>query len=214
MTMRHDTGMRSDRRAFLQAAVLGGYAALTWPALGEAAPSAPAAEELIRRTVDAVFVVLRDPELAKDAKRRMQRLREVVDAVFDWTTMATSCLGHHWRKLSEGERAEFVSVFKELLARRYMDDVDRFRGTEQVLLRGSEKLDHLAKVKTVLITNSREQVPMDYSLEEQSTGLKVVDLAIEGVSLVNHYRTTFNRFLVNRSFGELLSQLKRQLGLP
>jgi phospholipid transport system substrate-binding protein len=204
--MRPRVDARIPRRAFAAAmAALAVSPAPVWA-------GSPEAEGLIRSTVDAVFVVLRDAELAKDRPRRMLRLREVVDPVFDWTTMATSSLGPHWRKLSEAEQAEFVRVFRELLAQRYMDDIDRFRGTEQVLVRGSESVADLVRVNTVLITNSRERIPIDYSLRVQSSRLQVVDFAIEGVSLVNHYRATFSRFLVNRPFSELLTQLKRKLG--
>jgi phospholipid transport system substrate-binding protein len=165
------------------------------------------------RTVDRVFVILRDSELAKDAKRRLQRLRETVDEVFDWVTMATSSLGHYRSKLSDAERREFVSVFKELLAQRYMKDIDRFQGSERVLVRGSTRVEDVITVKTLLITSSGEQVPMDYMLRSTGPELRVIDFAIEGVSLVNHYRTTFARFLVNRPFGELLAQLKSKLGM-
>jgi ABC-type transporter MlaC component len=41
----------------------------------------------------------------------------------------------------------------------------------------------------------------------------VVDLSVEGVSLVNHYRQTFSRFLANKQFPDLLQQLKRKLGI-
>jgi phospholipid transport system substrate-binding protein len=200
---------RRPRRAFMAAVVGAAMASVAAPLWA----GSPEAEQLIRRMVDAVFAVLRDPELAKDRPRRMQRLREVVDPVFDWTTMARSSLGPQWRKLSEAEQAEFVRVFRELLAQRYMDDIDRFRGTEQVLVRGSESVEDLIRVNTVLVTSSRERIPIDYSLQAQSGRLGVVDFAIEGVSLVNHYRATFGRFLVNRPFSELLLQLKRKLGL-
>jgi phospholipid transport system substrate-binding protein len=200
---------RTSRRAFLAALLVAALASGASPALA----GSPEAEQLIRRTVDAVFVVLRDPELAKDRPRRMLRLREVVDPVFDWTTMAQSSLGPHWRKLSPAEQTEFVGVFRELLAQRYMTDIDRFSGTEQVLVRGSDSVEDLIRVNTLLVTGSRERVPIDYTLQAQSNGLQVVDFAIEGVSLVNHYRATFSRFLVNRPFSELLLQLKRKLGL-
>ncbi|HTV17321.1 MAG TPA: ABC transporter substrate-binding protein [Polyangiaceae bacterium] len=183
-------------------------------ALTSAAPARAAAadaEELIRHTVDAVFVVLRDAELAKDRPRRMQRLRDVIDPVFDWTLMAQSSLGPHWRKLSDAERAEFVRVFRELLAQRYMQDIDRFRGSEQVLVRGSDTVEDTIRVNTVLVTSSRERIPIDYFLQAEARGLQVVDFAVENVSLVNHYRATFSRFLVNRPFGELLRQLQQKL---
>lgn len=173
--------------------------------------AAKAPEQVIRETVDAVFVILRDAALAKDQKKRMQALREVVDQAFDWPAMARSSLGAHWRKLDDTQRGEFVEIFKELLAQQYMDDIDRFQGTEQVSVTGSEKSVDLVVVKTLLLTSSREQVPMNYTLHQAAGAWRVEDLSIEGVSLVNHYRKTFSRFLVNRSFAELLEQLKRKL---
>jgi phospholipid transport system substrate-binding protein len=178
------------------------------PAKTEAA----APEQLIRETVDKVFKILRDPALKQDSKQRMLKLREAVDRAFDWEGMAQSSLGPPWRKLDDKQRAEFVSVFKELLAQQYMDDIDRFQGTEQVQIKGTEKSGELQTVKTILVTSSREQVPMNYTLQNNGKRWAVVDLSIEGVSLVNHYRQTFSRFLANKQFPELMQQLKRKLG--
>jgi phospholipid transport system substrate-binding protein len=181
------------------------------PALAHAQAPEPA-RQVVARTVDQAFAVLRDPKLKGDAKQRMRKLREIVDRVFDWEAMAQSSLGAPWRKLDEAQRAEFVGVFKELLAQRYMDDIDRFEGTEQVQIKGSDEQADLATVRTVLITGSRDQVPIDYTLHKTAGGWRVEDVSIEGVSLVNHYRKTFARFLTNKSFSELMQQLKRKLG--
>lgn len=201
------------RRAILLGAVCLSAFATSDPCRAADTPPPPdSPEAVIRRMVDAVFAVLRDPELAKDRKRRMLKLRQEVDTTFDWVSMATSSLGHHWRTASEAERSRFVEIFKELLAQQYMDDIDRFRGNETVTIRGSEKNAELVVVKTILVTSSREQVPMDYTLHQVEGRHWVVDLAIEGVSLVNHYRKTFSRYLVNKSLAELLAQLERKLG--
>lgn len=173
---------------------------------------ASAPEQLIRETVDKVFKILRDPALKQDSKQRMLKLREAVDRAFDWEGMAQSSLGPPWRKLDDKQHAEFVSVFKELLAQQYMDDIDRFQGTEQVQINGTEKSGELQIVKTILVTSSREHVPMNYTLQNSGKRWAVVDLSIEGVSLVNHYRQTFSRFLANKQFPDLMQQLKRKLG--
>jgi ABC-type transporter MlaC component len=39
----------------------------------------------------------------------------------------------------------------------------------------------------------------------------VVDLSIEGVSIVNHFRKTFSAALANMTIDELIDHLKRQL---
>lgn len=176
-------------------------------------PQGKSPRQIVTETVDAVFKVLRDPGLKNDAKERMRQLRLIVDKVFDWAGMAQSSLGHHWRKLDEAQRTEFVAVFKELLAQEYMDDIDRFQGTEQVMVKGAEQNGELWVVHTVLITASREQVPIDYTLHRAQLTWAIDDVSIENVSLVAHYRTTFSRFLTNHTFAELLDRLKKKLGL-
>ncbi len=175
--------------------------------------SAEAAERVIRKLVDEAFSTLKDAQLAKDEKKRAAKLRQVVDRAFDWVGMARSSLGPRWRKLSEAQRNEFVEIFEELLARHYMDDLDRFQGTERVEFRGTRERGSLVVVRTILVTASKEQLPIDYTLEKQAKDHRVVDFSVEGVSLVNHYRKSFSAFLVNNSFEELLRRLKRKLGL-
>lgn len=175
------------------------------PALAEETP-----QQLIDRTVQDAFKVLRDAKLKSDRQARMQELRRVVDRAFDWEAMARSSLGAPWRQLNPAQRTEFVAVFKELLAERYMDDIDRFQGSEQIQVKSTERTGELAVVKTVLITSSREQVPMDYTLHPAGASWQVEDVSIEQVSMVNHYRKTFARFLASHTFAELMQQLTRR----
>ena len=126
--------------------------------------------------------------------------------------MAQSSLGAPWRQLNEGQRKEFVVVFKELLAQRYMNDLDRFQGSEELTVGDAEQQADIAIVKTTLRTASREQIPINYTLRQNGGKWRAEDVSIEGVSLVNHYRKTFSRFLANKSFADLLQQLKNKLG--
>jgi len=176
-------------------------------------PATMSPQQLISETIEAALKILRDPTLKNDSKLRVHKLREVADRAFEWEAMARSSLGAPWRVLDEKQRAEFVGVFKELLARRYMDDIDRFQGSEEMRVQGSEQQGELVVVKTLLITSSREQVPIGYTLQQAGGRWRVEDVSIEGISLVNHYRKTFGQFLVNKSFGDLLQQLKRKLGM-
>lgn len=207
MTLTHSNKML--RRSWL-VSMLGLLGALTPSALRAAPQKTPQQE--VQALVDEAFGILRDPALKKNTNERMKKLRVAVDKVFDWETMARSSLGHHWRKIDDGQRQEFITVFKDLLARQYMDDVDRFQGTEKVNITGVTERGDLRQVKSVLITASKESVPIDYTMHVAGGRWQVVDVSIEGVSLVNHYRNTFNRFLVNGDFATLLERLKRKLG--
>ena len=167
---------------------------------------------VVEETVQDALKILRDEKLKSDRKLRIQKLRQVADRAFDWAGMAKSSLGSPWRTLNDTQQREFVEVFKELLAQRYMDDIDRFQGSEELKVGEADQQGELAVVKTTLFTVSREQIPIDYTLRLEGGKWRAQDISIEGISLVNHYRKTFARYLTNKTFDQLLQQLKTKLG--
>jgi ABC-type transporter MlaC component/outer membrane protein TolC len=171
------------------------------------------AQGTIRKTVADAFAVLKDPALAKHDKRhqRIAALRQIADRVFDWSEMARGSLGAQWRTLPPAERNKFVEVFKDVLAAQYIDDIDRFQGTEKVTVDGSTREGEDDTVKTTLITASRDRVPIDYRMRREKGDWRVVDISIEGVSLVNHFRKTFSNALANMTVEQLIERLKEQL---
>ena len=184
--------------------------------LARAAPAAAAdagPEAMIRKTVDDAFAILKDPKLAGKAKRaeRLAALRVVADRTFDWSEMARASLGAPWRTLDAAKRARFVEVFKDVLAARYMDDINRFEGTEKVTVDGAKRDGDETIVATTLITASHEHVPIDYRVRGEMGAFKIIDISIEEVSLVNHYRKTFSAALVNMTIDQLIDKLARQL---
>ncbi len=172
----------------------------------------PAAEQVVRRGVDDVLDVLRDPATQPAGARaqRIERLRQVADRLFDWPEMSQRSLGPAWRTIDAAQRKRFAEVFPDLLASAYLDDLDKFRGDERVTIeRSTESGDH-AEISTIVITHGGERVPMVYWLHRVESAWRVYDFSIEGVSLVNHYRESFTRFLVNHSFDELMERLERK----
>jgi phospholipid transport system substrate-binding protein len=177
---------------------------------GRPASAADDPAVVIRSTVDQAFDVLRDPELRKPERRkdRIAKLRFLADRVFQWDVMAQSSLGAAYRSITNEQRKEFVRLFKDLIADDYMDDLDRFMGDEKVTVQGVETRDDQRVVKTILVTHSRERVPIDYFMHIEADKWVIHDFSIEGVSLVNHYRKSFSNFLVNHAFEDLLGRLR------
>jgi phospholipid transport system substrate-binding protein len=187
-----------------------GAAIVAFSAVAAAGP--PEAEQVIRRGIDDVLEVLRDPGTQPAAVRpeRIARLRLVADRLFDWQEMSQRCLGPTWRTIDTAQRRRFVEVFPDILAGAYLDDLDKFRGDERVTIERSTGSRDEAQVYTVVVTHSAERVPMVYWLHRIESAWRVYDFSIEGISLVNNYRESFARFLVNHSFEELMERLERK----
>jgi phospholipid transport system substrate-binding protein len=201
------------RRGIMLGSGLLGLWGLAWFASAAQPARSGDPEGVIRQTVDAAFAVLKDRSLAgrEQRPRRIAALRQVADQAFDWAEMARSSLGVHWRTLKAPQRSRFVSVFKDILAAEYMDDIDRFQGSETVTVDGSSQQGDDVRVRTTLTTASRERVPIDYQMRTQQGSWMVVDISIERVSLVNHFRRSFANALANMTIDALIDRLGRQV---
>lgn len=177
-------------------------------AVASAAP--PGAEQVIRHGIDDVLHVLRDPttQPATARAQRIARLRQVADRLFDWPEMSQRSLGPAWRTIDASQRKRFTEVFPDILASAYLDDLDKFRGDERVTIERTTESGDQAEVRTKVITHGGETVPMVYWLHRVESVWRVYDFSIEGVSLVNHYRESFSRFLVNHRFEDLMERLE------
>lgn len=187
-------------------------AGLTLAPRSQAAVGQDVATQLIQGTVDKAVAVLSDPSLqgADNRLERHAKLRKISDEVFDWGAMAQRSLGIHWRSLDAKQRTRFRDVFKELLAAHYLSQLDRFQGDEKVVHTGTEAAGKDVKVKMLLETQSRASVPIHFFVNDEK---QVFDVAIEGVSLTNHYRGSFNRLLVNGSFDDMMKRLEQKLAV-
>jgi phospholipid transport system substrate-binding protein len=176
----------------------------------QAAPGGAPLEQ-IRQTVETVLTVLRDPALqgpAHVAERRL-KLRQTILQRFGFAEMAQRALGPHWRQRTPAERQEFVTLFSDLLAYSYLDKIASYTG-EQNVLYGKETIDlaGYAVVDTAIVSPYGMPVDVSYRLLRRDTAWQVYDVVIEGVSLVNNYRTQFNNIIIQESYSGLVKRLK------
>ncbi|HSW63236.1 MAG TPA: ABC transporter substrate-binding protein [Dissulfurispiraceae bacterium] len=170
------------------------------------------ATEQVRATVDKVIELTKDQNLKKPGKARERRLaiRMALIELFDFEEMAKRSLSVHWQQRTAQERREFVSLFTDLLDRSYMKKIEGY--DEEKIVYIDEKIDgSYAVVRTKIVTNRNVEIPIDYRMLVKSSKWKVYDVSIEGVSLVNNYRSQFNRIIRTSSYPELVRRMKNKL---
>ena len=69
---------------------------------------------------------------------------------------------------------------------------------------------NLAIVKTELTSSSSAQLPILYRMHQKNEEWKVVDVAVDGVSLVTTYRGSFATQIKKNGFDSLLSELSKK----
>jgi phospholipid transport system substrate-binding protein len=167
--------------------------------------------EEIRTAIDQGIEILKSAKLdnSKQRSQVINQLREIVYTRFDFEEMAKRSLGSHWRRLNPQQQKEFVSAFTELLETTYADKIDLYEG-QQVEYIGETIDKNYAEVNTRVIGKNRQTYTVDYKLHEIGAKWRIYDVIAENISLVNNYRSQFNRVIVNSSIEELIKRIRQK----
>jgi len=163
----------------------------------------------IRGAIDRGIAILQRPDLKAKEKReeRREALRKELFPFFNFGEMAKRSLGVHWKDRTPEEREEFIRLFRNLLENAYAGKIEGYKG-EKILYR-KESVDlPYAEVNTVIVTLQGDEIPVDYRVLKDGARWRIYDIVIEGVSLVNNYRSQFAGILQKSSYTELVRRLK------
>ena len=183
-----------------------------WLSIVPGTACAGAPTEQIRGAIDRVIRILHRPDLQQASRREARRdlLRAEIRPVFDFREMAKRSLGTHWRGRTEEERQQFVQLFTELLENSYLGKIESYKGEQIRYVR--ERVDPpYAEVGTLIVTAKEQEIPLDYRLLRDGDRWRIYDVVIEGISLVNNYRSQFASILQKSSFDELVGKLRSSL---
>jgi len=166
----------------------------------------------IKQTTEKVLAIVDTPALKGPDKEEMRQkqMRQVIDERFDWAAMARSALGKHWRELNEAQRTEFTGFFSELIEKNYMSQVESYSG-EKIQYKGDKVDGAYGTVEVVIVTLRGTDIPVSYRVLKKDAAWLVYDVNIEGVSLVNNYRSQIATILNSSSYDALIVKIKAKL---
>jgi phospholipid transport system substrate-binding protein len=180
-------------------------------AAGAMAMEAP--RDVIKATTDQVLMEVKSDReaLRADPAKMYNLVSELIFPHFDFPIMAQWVLGSHWKDASEATRNEFIEQFRKLLVRTYATALLEF--SNQTI--SYPDAEDTQKGKTVLVRQSIEQtgsepIVLGYRLHKPSEQWKVLDVAVDGVSLVKTYRASFVSIIKEGGIEGLISSLSEK----
>jgi phospholipid transport system substrate-binding protein len=167
--------------------------------------------DTVKTAAEKALRVLKDPTLktADKKKERITRLKEIINPIFDYEEMARRCLGRYWRRRTSAEQEEFAKLFRDFLEKTYADKVDLYEGEKILFNRETNDQDY-AQVDSTVINDKGEARSVVYRLKRTDGQWKVYDAVIENVSIVNNYRSQFERVIAKSSYEELTRMLREK----
>ena len=178
--------------------------------VGAAPVGANSPDAVVRQVAGGVIerIEAERPALQANPALVYDLVDELVIPSFDFVSMAKWVLGKNWKRASPEQQAGFIEQFKALLVRTYARALLEYSGQQIRYLAVEQKPDSkLAVVKTELTSAGAQAFPVAYRMYRKDQTWKVVDVAVDGVSLVSTYRGSFAARIKDSGFDGLLQEL-------
>jgi phospholipid transport system substrate-binding protein len=179
--------------------------ALAGPAGAAAADDAKA---VVKTTLDEVLAVLRDRERPADARRK--EVERIAYARFDFETISRLVLARNWPKLSAAQQQAFISEFKRHLTLTYWKTLEDYRNQDVEVDGARAEKNGDVTVRSNIEGERSEPIRIDYRMRPAKTSYVVIDIIIEGVSLVQNFRAQTQEIIAKDGVDSLIAKLKQR----
>lgn len=184
------------------------FATAAW---AQGAPNQP--EQLAKQTAHQIRNDIQQNR--QKYQQNPEALYDLVDKVvlphFDFRYMSQIVMGRYWRQASPDQRNRFTQAFKSLLVRTYANSLLEYSNNKIVWkpVHAAPNATHVT-VRSEVEVESGPAVPIDYSMRKEQSGWKVYDVAVDGVSLVTNYRSSFSATIQEKGIDGLIKQIQRK----
>lgn len=188
------------------ALVFGLNASVAWA--GDTPP-----DVLARTTTQEVLAILKQDKAIQsgDQSRVYQLVEAKILPNFDFNRMTQLAVGKHWPGATPQQKQALVIEFRNLLVRTYSRSLMEFSNQSVEFKPMAIKPDDTdVTVHTEIRQPGAQPLPIDYSMYKTTFGWKVYDVAIDNVSLVTNYRSSFSSTIRQSGIDGLIKTLAAQ----
>jgi phospholipid transport system substrate-binding protein len=169
------------------------------------------ASETVSAVVSKVRSTVVDQQDSLSSEEMEEKLREIIEPVFDFRTMARSSLARHWNDASPEEQEEFVTLFSELLARTYLRRIRENAAESTISVVGERKAGGDKVLVSTSVKYEKDQsAAINYRMRQKDNSWLVYDVIIENIGLVSNYRQEFDGIVRREKVSGLIERLRQK----
>ena len=163
--------------------------------------------EFVRQLGERTIEVLSNESYT--AEDRMARYRELLRDGFAVNIIGRFALGRYWRTASPELREEYLALFQEFVLDIYSKRLDGFSGEIFTIVK-SKTLDETdTLVSTEISGGDGPSIRVDYRVRSFEDKFQIVDVLVEGISLIVTQRSEFASIINRDGIEGLLEKLRQ-----
>jgi len=147
--------------------------------------------------------------------QREERFRTLMNKNFAMKGIAKFVIGRHWRKASDDVKAEYLSLFEDLMVVTYAERFEKYSG-ERLLIKRVEvrnKKDALVYTTMVKASDGTKPLKVDWRVRQGAGVYTIIDVMVEGISMIMTQKSEFASFIKSNGgdLKVLLMELKKRV---
>ena len=167
-----------------------------------------AEEKFVSNFADNAISILSNKSL--NASQKNIQFTELVMSSIDMNLISKFVLSKYWKLATDDQKKAYLAAFKQYFISSYANKLDQYSG-EKVIIVSSNAAKKFVIVKSNIVRDGTDtlKIELDWRLLTRDGQTKIIDLSIEGISLIIAQREEFQSFLANNdnSLDALINKL-------
>ena len=167
-----------------------------------------AEEKFVSNFADNAISILSNESL--NASQKNIQFTELVMSSIDMNLISKFVLSKYWKLATDDQKKAYQVAFKQYFISSYANKLDQYSG-EKVVIVSSNAAKKFVIVKSNIVRDGTDtlKIELDWRLLTRDSQTKIIDLSIEGISLIIAQREEFQSFLANNdnSLDALINKL-------
>ena len=164
-------------------------------------------ERFVEKFADEAIMILSNDQISKNEKN--DQFTNLVMSAIDLNLISQFVLSKTWKSATDDQKERYISAFKKYFISSYANKLDQYSG-EKIIVNGSEQAGKYIIVDTNIIREGTDtlKINLKWRLLNNNGDIGIIDLNIEGISLVIAQREEFQSYLANND-GDLDSLIEK-----
>lgn len=171
------------------------------------AGSAEGAQSFIDGVAKEVLDVLKTDK-GKDQK--MSAMEGIFSSAVDIPQVGKYVLGKHWREASAEQQKAYIDAYQPFVIRNYAGKLTKYSG-QSYKLKNARASGSDYVVTMEILDPGNPSVFVDYRVRDYGSRYRVIDIAVEGVSLSQTQRSEFNSIVSSKGIDYLITALQNKV---
>ena len=153
-------------------------------------------EEFVNKFAYQAIEILSDEDVTENDKT--SRFTELVMNSIDLNLISKFVLSKTWKNSTDDQKERYLIAFREYFINSYANKLNQYSG-EKIQVVGSEAAGKYIIVESNIVREGTDtlKINLKWRLINRDGDIKIIDLNIEGISLVIAQREEFQSFLAN-----------------